>query len=403
MRSGENFLALSRPLFYLILHSFYIVNTDSVPLLALYTVSMAFFLTSSAVINRWIPARLPWLTGLLYLEILWTFIFVLIMGFQMPNGPAAALFSPLFVTLFFDLERRWLKPTLILTTLLFLLSLAPTARYLSPSLLLFQAAIYGAFNLFSAAMGALMRHLRDEKERSEALLAQVRDSRTALERAHRQLTESAARAQEMAVLEERQRLAREIHDSVAHNLTALVVQIQVVRRLHGHSSQQPSTESLTRCEEMARHALLETRQAVRALHPAGLGGQSEVEALGRLGRDFGAATGIAVTVEADESLLHLPPNPNRLEQLYRIFQEAMTNAHRHGQAQRVTGRLALTENSLELTITNDGCPPANLDPGVGLRAMRERAASLGGSIAFEPEESGLTIRVTVPVKQEAVS
>lgn len=102
-----------------------------------------------------------------------------------------------------------------------------------------------------------------------------------------------------------------------------------------------------RCEEMAREALQEARRAVRALHPAGLEQQTDVEALRRLARDYAIATGMQVEVTA-----------------------------------------------------GDAAPPTSLGPGVGLRSMSERARSIGGEIAFEPGSPGLTIRVMVPVKQE---
>lgn len=400
MTRSLNFLSLSRPLFYLLLLSFYIIETDSTPLLAFYVVSTALFVTTSAVIVRWIPAPPAWPAYCLYAEIGWATVLTMVANLDAPPGPAPALFTAIFASLFIDLDRRQVRPVLAAVTSLWILSFWPALKQDGLLVALFQVGIYGSFNLFAAGMGSLMRGLTEEKERSEELLAQVKESQAALERAHRQLQESAGRQQEMAVLEERQRLAREIHDSVAHNLTALVVQIQAARRLLELAPQQ-TAEGLARCEEMARQALLETRQAVRALHPSGLNQQSEVEALRRLGRDFGAATGILVTVEADEPSRQLPPDPLRLEQLYRIFQEAMTNAHRHGQARRIEGRLALQDGMLELTITNDGAPPTSLEPGVGLRAMAERARALGGTIAFEPGGPGLTIRVTAPVKQEA--
>ncbi|MFZ5818226.1 MAG: sensor histidine kinase, partial [Bacillota bacterium] len=364
-------------------------------------ISAAFYIVSSSVIVGWITTPAGWPVAALYAEILWSTALGLALGYFHPNGPAGSLFTAIFVTLFFSVERRWLKPVLVATTLLWLLTFLPQVGRQSPLDLGFQIALYGAFHLFAATMGNLMRNLHEEKERSDALLAEVNRSRAALERAHRQLTESAARQQQMAVLEERQRLAREIHDSVAHNLTALVVQLQAARRLLDRAPEQ-SAEGLARCEEMARQALHETRQAVRALHPTGLGQQSEVEALRRLGRDFGAATGIAVTVEATEAVGSLPPDPNRVEQLYRIFQEAMTNAHRHGGARAISCRLALVEGGLEMVVTNDGAPPASLEPGIGLRAMAERARSLGGEVRFEPGASGLAVRVRIPVKQEAV-
>jgi len=397
-----NFLSLARVGFFFLIHLFYLMTAPSTATSALYVVSAAFLVTTSAMTVGWIPIPRGWKTHLFAVELIWCAALNLAVGLLDPGGPMMAVFSVLFVSVFMALEPKWWRAGTIITTAAWLLSAIPEWWNEIGLYIFLNIAVFGSFHLFAGAVGALVRNLQDEKERSEQLLREVESSQAALQRAHRQLQESAARQQEMAVLEERQRLAREIHDSVAHGLTTLVVQIQAARRLMERSPEQ-ATDSLVRCEEMARQALLETRQAVRALHPAGLGQASELEALIRLGRDFGAATGIQVTISADEAVKALPPDPQRVEQLYRIFQEAMTNAHRHGDAKAVRGELRRTPEGLEMLIRNDGAPPLSMEPGVGLRSMAERAKSLGGSIRYEPEEHGLTIRVTVPINQEAVS
>jgi len=263
----------------------------------------------------------------------------------------------------------------------------------------FTALIFAGAMLFFASNGVLMVSLREEKNRSETLLKEVTESRAALDRAHRQLQETAAQQQHLAVLEERQRLAREIHDSVAHSLTALVVQTQAARKLIFRDAEKAS-ESVAYCEQMVRDALLEIRRAVRALHPAGLEQVTLVEALQRLARDFGAATGMQVEVQADEGVRSLPPHKRRLEHLYRIFQEALTNAHRHGRATAAAATLTSTPDQLMLTIRNNGRPPESMEPGVGLKSMSERISSLGGRIAFVPGPVGLTIHISLPIEEE---
>lgn len=395
-------LTLSRPLFYIVLFTFYLTSSDSVPLMALYALSSALFLTTSAVIADWIPAPPAWKTRALYLEIAASTIVSAVTAVALPGGPMPAIFSPLAITFFFHLERHQLRPAIILTSLLWLLTYLPEAAHHPWPILLLSIGLYGAFYVLSLAMGSLMRELREEKERSEQLLGQVQASRAALAAAHQELQLSAARQQEMAVLKERQRLARDIHDSVAHSLSALIVQTQAARRLLERDPALAS-KAIAQCEETSRQALMETRQAVRALHPSGLDQQGEAEALRRLGRDYGAATGMAVSLEVDDGALALPPDPHRLEQLYRIFQEALTNAHRHGQARQVTAQLRLEGDLLTLSVQNDGAVPTSLDPGVGLRSMAERAGSLGGRITVEPGEVGLNLRVMIPLNQEVAA
>lgn len=386
MRFRFEVLSISRVLFYVVLLSF-LITSGGPALTVLCAASLLFYLSTSAVILGWVRAPKGWETACLYAEIAWSTVLATWVAVQAPDGPMPTLFTPLFVSLYLDenMQGKRLKLAVLITALLWTTTLLPHLLQKAPIFVLVEFGIYGAFNLFSAAMGSLARSLRE--------------SQAALAEAHQRLQESAARQQQLAVLEERQRLAREIHDSVAHSLTALVVQVQAARRTLDRMPDQVG-QRLEECEVTARQALQETRLAVRALHPGGLEQQSDVEALRRLGSDFGAATGMSVTLEADPAVQSLQPDPNRLEQLFRIFQEALTNAHRHGKATAVAGRLSLADGMLGFTIQNDGAAPTDLTPGVGLRSMVERAQSLGGTVAFEPGETGLCIRVKIPVVQQ---
>lgn len=401
MKRSLNLLSLSRPLTYLTILALHFTNDQvTLPSKMLYLASAALFTASGAMLGGWsrIPTSLQ--RAILWGEVGLVTLLSAYTSLNYQDDAIKVLYMPLAVTLPLHLERsqwrfafRLLVGSWLVTTLPGLLGGDGSRAILSIT--------YGATLLFFVGAGLLVRNLRDEQARSRQLLAQVEEARAALESANRQLEESAARQQQMAVLAERQRLAREIHDSVAHELTALVVQLQAARRLIDRDTAQ-SAETVRRCEELAREALQETRRAVRALHPAGLEQQTDFEALRRLARDYSVATGMQVEVRADEAALSLPPDPARLEQLYRIFQEALTNAQRHGQAESASAELTLAEGQLHLTIRNDGLPPTSLGPGVGLRSMAERAHAIGGEIAFEPGHPGLTIRVTVPVKQEVV-
>lgn len=403
MRSSRLLLSLSRPIATVVILAWYMANTEHDPArMALYAVSAAFFFASSATLVGWIPAPRRWQGALLTMEMALVTFLNGVDAARIPGGPMQALFMPIAVSLPLHLDRRYWAPAALGMWAGWTISnVYGWPAHASPALYV-QFLLYGSLVLFAGSAGLLLRNLQDEQRHSADLLRQVRESQVALERAHQQLQESAARQQETAVLEERQRLARELHDSVAHGLTALVVQLQAGRRLLVTAPDR-AADTIERCEQLARKALQETRLAVRALHPAGLEEQDDVSALRRLGRDFGLATGIAVEVVAENAVTGLPSDPTRVEQLYRIFQEALTNAHRHGQARHVTAALSLSEDLLHLSIHNDGATPESLTPGLGLRAMSERARAMGGTVVFEPDESGLTVRVTVPVRKEAVS
>lgn len=402
MPSGVNLLSISRPVAMVVVIAVYMAHVDrDLPIMALLAVAAAFFVATSAILVNWIPVPPKWGARVLWLEM------AVVIGVNLatvdlnPGGPAQILFTAPAVNICLTLERRqWLAATLVIIAG-WIITWLSGAAHLELIWVIAGVGLYGSLLAFAGGAGLLVRTMAEQKQSSDNLLVQYQESQAALERMHRQLRESVARQQEMAVLEERQRLAREIHDSVAHSLTALVVQLQAARRLQERAPGQAAT-ALAHCEETAREALLETRRAVRALHPAGLEQQTDLEALRRLARDFGAAAGISVEVSGDEGSAKLPPDPARLEQLYRICQEALTNAHRHGQAKQVRLHLACGNGHVRLTIANDGLPPTTLEPGIGLKSMAERVRAMGGTIAMEPGAAGLTITVTVPAAQEAV-
>ena len=398
MKEQLSYLSVSRPVTCLVVLIFYVTIAPTPGQLAFYVVSAAFFLASSAILVDWIPAPDIWKRRVLWAELILAGLLTYVGGALAYSGPMQILYMPIMISMGLSHPSGTSRPAMVATAAIWALSSLPS--WLQPGAYPFlQIGIYGGLLMFSASTGRLIRSLGEEKVRSEELLRRVNQSQTALERTHRQLQATAASQQAMAVVEERQRLAREIHDSVAHQLTALIVQTQVARRLVQRAPDQAS-EVITRCEAIAREALQETRRAVRALHPSGLEQQHDADALERLGRDFGIATGISITVTADEASRALAPDPQRLEQLYRIFQEALTNAHRHGQATDVTAALSLEGDHLHLCIRNNGTPPARMEPGVGLKSMEERVHGLGGSILFSPGVVGLSIHVRVPVRQE---
>lgn len=392
-------LSLSRPLAFLGILSIYIILPGTTKAgIAIYAIGAALFVASSSVINGWLPAPPVWHRITFWVELAMVSLISLYTSLATGSNAVQALYMPVIVTVPMVAERKHFRLAFTAVLGSWILTSLPTYQTDGGFALLAMVA-YGAALMFFWSTGILMRNLRDEQAKSRALLQEVTESRAALERAHRQLQESAARQQEVAVLKERQRLAREIHDSVAHGLTTLIVQTQAARRLFDKEPER-ARETIAKCEEMAREALQETRRAVRALHPSGLEQQTDLEALRRLARDWGLATGMTVDVSADEGALALAPDPNRLEQLYRIFQESLTNAQRHGHAQSASARLEVVNGVLSLWIQNDGAPPTGLDPGVGLKSMRERAASLGGSVDFLPREHGLQIHVWIPLQRE---
>lgn len=208
-------------------------------------------------------------------------------------------------------------------------------------------------------------------------------------------------SQQLAVTEERNRLAREIHDTLAQGLTAIILQLDLADMTIEDTEE--ARRRIAKAIELARENLHEARRSVLDLRAEALEGRSLPQALDALASDFGRETGLEVE-------LVLPPTtdryPARVESgLYRIAQEALTNVRKHADARRVRVELTGHEDHLHLVIADDG---RGFDPnddaetsdadGFGLRGMSERAALLGGTIEVDSQPGrGARIEVQVPM------
>jgi signal transduction histidine kinase len=208
----------------------------------------------------------------------------------------------------------------------------------------------------------------------------------------------AAMHREAGMTDERGRLAREIHDTIAQSLTGLVMVAQRVgNRLDGVDGEAAASVrgDIELMEQMGREALTEARGLVASLTPvepdAGL-----AEALRRLATAFERETGVTVMVTADAARLD-----RELEVvLLRCAQEALANVRKHARAATATVTVTATDADVVLIVTDDGVGPGDAQPGehgFGLAGIRDRAALAGGSFEFGPGDAGGSrLRVVVP-------
>jgi len=219
--------------------------------------------------------------------------------------------------------------------------------------------------------------------------------------------ELAAAERQAGVLDERERLAHEIHDTLAQGFTSIVLLLQAAEAAWAAGSPE-AAQHLAQARRTASENLAEARRLVWALQPAQLSGASLPEALARLterlGEEEGLDTSTAVTGPAR-------PLPTAIEvALLRVAQEALANVRRHAKAGRVTVTLSYMDDVAVLDVQDDGVGfdvaasrPARpgQDGGFGLEAMRQRATRLGGTLAIESAPgTGTTLVVKLPVDRE---
>jgi signal transduction histidine kinase len=198
---------------------------------------------------------------------------------------------------------------------------------------------------------------------------------------------------ERAAVQERERLAREIHDVLAHTLSALAVQLEGARLLMGERPDYAlARDAVERAHRLAAEGLEETRRAVSALRGEVLPGP---DLLPDLAADFERESGVPCRFEVDGAAVPLRPDA-RLA-IYRTTQEALTNVRKHVDADQVSIRLCYAQAGAELTVDDQGRPrPSLAAGGHGLTGMRERAQQLGGRLEAGPTEGGFRVRLWVP-------
>ena len=216
--------------------------------------------------------------------------------------------------------------------------------------------------------------------------------------ARRALSDHATTLEELATSRERNRLARELHDTLAHSLSAVAVQLEAVRALWDDQPEEAKA-MLDRSLEGARDGLGEARRAIQALRASPLDEFGLEGALGHLGAVTEARTSLAVAVDVDVDLGELRPDVEQA--VYRIVDESLTNAVRHANAERVEMRVGRNRRTVIVEVSDDGRgfdPNAAVANGhVGLQGMRERAAMVGGILDVQSApDGGTTVRFEVP-------
>jgi signal transduction histidine kinase len=237
-----------------------------------------------------------------------------------------------------------------------------------------------------ATLAQVVDHLQSEKQALQTLNTEL-DHRVA-ERTRR-IEHMADEARHAAVTRERLRIARDLHDTLAHSLMALLTQIRLVRKLRGRMAAAELDEELGRAEEVATTGLSESRAAIAQMRDNGVRDTGLGAAVRNLTRRFSARTGLSVDLQTDEAVAK--STDDRAETVFRIVEEALCNVERHAAAQSVRVGLRCAPEAGEgegprvtVEVTDDGVgfDPALPRPGhYGLRGIQEQAALIGAQLS----------------------
>ncbi len=214
--------------------------------------------------------------------------------------------------------------------------------------------------------------------------AEVERLNLELATANRKLREYAAQVQELAVANERNRLAREIHDSLGHYLTVINVQLEAAGQVFERDPQK-AVAFVSKAQSLAQEGLTDIRRSVAALRSAPLDNQPLPKAIEDLVAEL-QASGMIAQFRVEGDLPDLSPQVELT--LYRAAQEALNNVRKHAHASRADVVLTAMPDRLRIVVTDNGVGGKRTDGGFGLLGVAERVKLLGGTFVAQPVSSG---------------
>ncbi len=258
------------------------------------------------------------------------------------------------------------------------------------ALVLFNSALAGAF----AIIGWRNDQQKEIRKQMVADLAEANRQLAATMRENAGLhAQLVTQAREAGVLDERQRMAREIHDTLAQGLIGIVAQLEAAQQSAGHQARWE--RHLERATRLARDSLTDARRSVQALRPEPLESAQLSDALAGVAQRWSSITEVAADVAITGTARPLHPEVEGT--LLRAAQEALSNVAKHAKASRVHLTLSYMEDQVTLDVRDDGVgfdpalPPApDTGGGFGLTAMRQRVHRLAGQLEIESEPGGGT-------------
>ena len=241
--------------------------------------------------------------------------------------------------------------------------------------------------VFILYMVVLTLSQTSEKERILRLNSQ-------LQNANRKLEEYAQEQVRMTETRERNRLAREIHDTLGHSLTGIITGIEACIMLMDIAPE-ATKEQLRAIAQVARNGITDVRHSVNALRPDALETLDLEAAIRKLVDESESSTGVKIDLVFPVGLQDLDQDEEDV--LYRIVQESITNAIRHGNATHIDVRIEREDNDLRIRIADNGKGCEDIQSGFGLHHMQERIDMLKGTLSYSGKD-GFVIEAVVPIR-----
>ncbi len=262
-----------------------------------------------------------------------------------------------------------------------------------------QELLFVGSSALTAALAATIRSQRGRIERQAAEADRMNEAIRRLTDANVEYQNHATFVREESMEIERHRITREIHDIVGYTMTNMLMIVQAA--LYSDANDRARVRQLL--SDAQTHINESIQDARRALHR--LRDQGERRPVGanlflRLTRTFQSITGVAVRVEFGNLPTALPERAERA--IYRLLQECMTNAFRHGRATEITVRFWCEGDRVSVVVSDNGSGLSSpLTEGIGIQGMRERVAQIGGSLRAGPTAGGFSVQAGFPLREDS--
>ena len=296
------------------------------------------------------------------------------------------IFTGLILLLCFEVSLRFsFRNALILQFILGAVVIVPAVQQ-GNSIQVVMTLFFLLFFSYENHILEERRALQEELEKAEQKLSEQRYD---LQQAQYKM----GTMKEIFTLQERNRISREIHDSVGHSLSTIIIQLGAISQL-AKQQNSPIQEMSEGLRDFAVEGLQEVRKIVHDLKPEQMDKKQLDIALEEFFHEVQVNSGIDIQFRKNEPTFTLTSEAEL--SIFRGVQEAITNAMRHGQATRITVLLMYNPSQLVVTIKDNGTGAVDLAPKGGLKSLQERLRAEGGSVTLEASNPGVTVQMILP-------
>lgn len=259
-----------------------------------------------------------------------------------------------------------------------LIVVAPT--FANISLMVF----FGSFQILIVVVGVFLRVYQDESRKTKQLYEELLGT-------HDQLKAYSKEIKELSQIEARTMIARDLHDTLGHDITGLIMQMEMASGYYQDGDSVLGNQFLERSKQSARDSLVQVREIVETLKKTN-DSSTINDSISDLIENFSHKTGCKIQF-SEKGSSDLKPEVNLV--LYRVIQESMTNAVRHGHARLIYISLIYQASEVVFVIEDNGRGCEKIEPGNGLSGMRERLEMVGGSVEVS-SNSGFMVKGRIP-------